>query len=98
MKAIQFATISNFRKSPHNWFHSNIGIGDWKPQLQLDNVFFHSKVQYSIEMNFFPNSWQLSFGTYEVVVVVVVFPFFLWCRNTKIEVNTQGDLMDIDRL
>lgn len=54
MKAIQFATISNFRKSSYNWFHSHIGIGDRKPQLHLGNVFFHSKVQYSIEIKFFP--------------------------------------------
>lgn len=53
MKAIQFATISNFWKNPHNWFHSHTGIGDWEPQLHLDNVFFHSKVQYSIEIKFF---------------------------------------------
>lgn len=95
MKAIQFATISNFRKSPHNWFHSTIGIGDWEPQLHLDNVFFHSKVQYSIEINFFfPNSWQLSFDTYEVFF----FPLFLRCRNMKIEIISQCDLIEVYRL
>lgn len=60
MKAIQFATISNFRKSPHNWFHSSTGIGDWEPQLHLDNVFFHSKMQYSIEIKSPPPHQQLA--------------------------------------
>lgn len=83
MKAIQFATISNFRKSSHNWFHSNIGIGDWEPQLHLDNVFFHSKVQYSIEIKFF--SQQLAAKLWHIRSFSSSFFFFLWCRNMKLK-------------
>lgn len=95
MKAIQFATISNFRKSPHNWFHSTIGIGDWEPQLHLDNVFFHSKVQYSIEIKFFFPQ-QLAAKLWHIWSFF--FPLFLRCRNMKIEIISQCDLIEVDRL
>ena len=95
MKAIQFATISNFRKSPHNWFHSNIGIGDWEPQLHLDNVFFHSKVQYSIEIKFF-SPQQLAAKLWHIWSFFS--PLFLWYRNMKIEIIAQCDLIEVDSL
>lgn len=96
MKAIQFATISNFRKSSYNWFHSHICVGDRKPQLHLGNVFFHSKVQYSIEIKFF-FLWQLAAKLWHIQVFFF-FLFFLWCRIMKIEINAQGDLIEVSRL
>lgn len=92
MKAIQFATISNFRKSHIIDFTV---IQAQVTRLHFDNVFFHSKVQYSIEIKFFPNSWQLRLGTYEVFFSS---PHFFIVQNMKIEINAQGDLIEVDRL